>query len=195
MKRPVKKFRDYEIDWYTERELLDMFSPEIEDVILEKSSDLQGIISEKKLLIAEHLKNINCSEADKFSKWFAREIVKMEFAPELVKYNQELSRFKRYEQLLKPPPDRKTPDFQEKLGEAKRRQIQDVVGQYVELRRAGKNFIGLCPFHSEKRASFYIYTESNTYHCFGCQKHGDVINFIQEIQGVDFREAVNILQN
>jgi hypothetical protein len=69
----------------------------------------------------------------------------------------------------------------------------DIVGAVVSLRRAGKRFIGLCPFHSEKHASFGIDPEKNLWHCFGCGAGGDTVAFIQRLEGCDFRKAVSIL--
>ncbi|MDP2642278.1 MAG: DNA primase [Candidatus Peregrinibacteria bacterium] len=71
--------------------------------------------------------------------------------------------------------------------------ISDVVSQYVQLKRAGHNFKGLCPFHSEKTPSFVVSPEKQICHCFGCNKGGDIFGFIQEVEGVTFAEAMKIL--
>ena len=71
--------------------------------------------------------------------------------------------------------------------------IVDVVGQYVQLRRVGRNWIGLCPFHAEKSPSFNVREETGRYHCFGCDKSGDVFTFVQEHEHVDFVGAVEML--
>ncbi|MFA6305962.1 MAG: DNA primase [Candidatus Gracilibacteria bacterium] len=71
--------------------------------------------------------------------------------------------------------------------------IGDVVSQYVQLKRAGHNFKGLCPFHSEKTPSFVVSPEKQICHCFGCNKGGDIFGFIQEVEGVTFAEAIKIL--
>lgn len=63
------------------------------------------------------------------------------------------------------------------------------------LRRAGRNLVGICPFHSEKSGSFYIYVEQNRYHCFGCSAGGDSIDYIIARDGVDFITAVKYLNN
>ncbi len=69
--------------------------------------------------------------------------------------------------------------------------VQDVVGRYVELKRAGRNLVGRCPFHSEKTPSFTVFEDN--YHCFGCSAGGDVITFIMQIENLDYRDAVNFL--
>jgi len=71
--------------------------------------------------------------------------------------------------------------------------IVDVISEYVVLQRVGKNFRGLCPFHSEKTPSFYVSREKGLYHCFGCGASGDVIKFVQEIEGITFIDAVKKL--
>ncbi len=74
-----------------------------------------------------------------------------------------------------------------------RTDIVEVVSQYVQLKKAGKNFKGLCPFHNEKTPSFIVSPEKQIAWCFGCQKGGDIFNFIQELENIDFNEAVNLL--
>ena len=71
--------------------------------------------------------------------------------------------------------------------------IVDVVQQYVALRKTGRNWVGLCPFHAEKSGSFNVREETARYKCFGCQAGGDVFKFIQEIEHVDFVAAVEKL--
>lgn len=71
--------------------------------------------------------------------------------------------------------------------------IVDVVGRYVQLVQRGGNFWGKCPFHHEKTASFSVNTNGSFYYCFGCHKSGDVINFIMEIESLDFNDAVKFL--
>ena len=74
-----------------------------------------------------------------------------------------------------------------------RNPIEDVVGQYVSLRRAGSNLFGLCPFHGEKTASFSVAPDKGMYYCFGCHKGGGVINFQMEIEGLSYPDAVRAL--
>ena len=74
-----------------------------------------------------------------------------------------------------------------------RNPIEDVVGQYVSLRRAGANMFGLCPFHGEKTASFSVAPDKGIYYCFGCHKGGGVINFQMEVEGLSYPDAVRAL--
>ena len=74
-----------------------------------------------------------------------------------------------------------------------RNPIEDVVGQYVSLKRSGGNLFGLCPFHGEKTASFSVAPEKGIYYCFGCHKGGGAINFMMEIEGLSYPDAVRNL--
>ena len=83
---------------------------------------------------------------------------------------------------------------EEVLNEVKQQNdIVDVVSQYVHLKRSGRNFFGLCPFHNEKSPSFSVSPDKQIFHCFGCGVGGNVITFIERIEGLNFVEAVQML--
>src|SRR5881397_3709353 len=71
--------------------------------------------------------------------------------------------------------------------------IVDVIGGYLPLKRAGANFVALCPFHKEKTPSFNVNPHRQIFHCFGCHKGGDVFSFVKEYESIDFPEAVRRL--
>lgn len=71
--------------------------------------------------------------------------------------------------------------------------IVDVISQYVHLKRSGRNFFGLCPFHNEKSPSFSVSPDKQIFHCFGCGVGGNVFSFITQIEGINFVEAVQML--
>jgi len=83
------------------------------------------------------------------------------------------------------------PSFLDEL--SARNPIEEVVGQYVSLKRSGSNLFGLCPFHGEKTASFSVAPDKGIYYCFGCHKGGSVINFQMEIEGLSYPDAVRAL--
>ena len=74
-----------------------------------------------------------------------------------------------------------------------RNPIEDVVGQYVTLKRSGSNMFGLCPFHGEKTASFSVAPDKGIYYCFGCHKGGGAVNFVMEVEGMSYPDAVRAL--
>ena len=82
-------------------------------------------------------------------------------------------------------------DFIQQLRD--RNDVESVIGSYIDLKRRGKNLVGLCPFHNEKTPSFTVYPETASYYCFGCGAGGEVINFIRNIENLDFTEAVRLL--
>lgn len=71
--------------------------------------------------------------------------------------------------------------------------IDSVIGNYVNLVRSGKDFVALCPFHSEKTPSFHVYTETQSFYCFGCGAGGDAITFTKKIENLEYIEAVKLL--
>ena len=74
-----------------------------------------------------------------------------------------------------------------------RNPIEEVVGQYVSLKRSGANLFGLCPFHGEKTASFSVAPDKGIYYCFGCHKGGNAVNFMMEVEGLSYPDAVRAL--
>ena len=71
--------------------------------------------------------------------------------------------------------------------------IIDVISQYVHLKRSGRNYFGLCPFHNEKSPSFSVSPDKQIFHCFGCGVGGNVFTFLMKIEGINFIEAVQML--
>src|SRR5437867_272534 len=71
--------------------------------------------------------------------------------------------------------------------------IVRTVGEYVPLRKAGRRLVGLCPFHAEKTASFYVDEQKQLFHCFGCSAGGDVFKFLMLHDKLEFREALEML--
>lgn len=82
----------------------------------------------------------------------------------------------------------------EKITEIKQTvNIVDVIGEVISLTKAGRNFLGLCPFHGEKTPSFNVVEEKQFFHCFGCGKSGDIFKFIEEYRGISFLDSVQVV--
>src|SRR5690625_890727 len=73
--------------------------------------------------------------------------------------------------------------------------IVHIIGEYVQLKKQGRNYFGLCPFHEEKTPSFSVSHEKQIFHCFGCGKGGNVISFLMEIENFTFYESLRHLAN
>ena len=74
-------------------------------------------------------------------------------------------------------------------------EITEVVSRHVALKRAGSNFVGLCPFHSEKTPSFTVFPATQSFYCFGCGAGGDAVTFVMQTEGLDYPAAVEMLAN
>src|SRR6478672_12809230 len=74
-----------------------------------------------------------------------------------------------------------------------RMSIVELVGEYVQLKKAGTGYLGLCPFHNEKTPSFHVHPQRNCFHCFGCHKGGNIFSFLCAVEGLSFPEAVKRL--
>ena len=73
--------------------------------------------------------------------------------------------------------------------------IEEVIGDFVELKKRGVNYLGRCPFHNEKTPSFTVSPTKGIYKCFGCGKGGNVVNFIMEIEHYNYPEALKYIAN
>ena len=180
---------------FTDQELIELF-PEVKKIIPIKIKEVEADICEKMADIEDRLKKLYSLKVDEFSTWFGEELIKRFVMPELTVMEKNLLRLKRFQQLLKPKSKKSNRiKFEENIEIARNYPIEMVARDSLELKQVGKNFISLCPFHNEKTSSFYLYPETNQFHCFGCQEHGDVIKLTMALRGLDFKEAVGLLQN
>ncbi len=177
---------------YTHKELIEIFSPPPE-MLRAKLKEWEKEQRIRAKAIKESLYKLYGLGIDDFSKWFQELMIKTLLMPDLEKCHRHIARLKRTLSLLNPIIAMRTND-QEAIENARRYPIFEIAKYRILLQACGNKFSALCPFHEEKHASFYIYPETNTFHCFGCQEHGDIIKLTMHLYGVSFKEAVRMLQ-
>ena len=180
---------------HTPSELLEIF-PEIREVIPKKIAESKSDIKEKRQEIKDRLRRLYHLKTDEFSEWFGEYLIRISLMPELTELEKRLFKLRNFKYLLNPNQEKyEQQNFNEKIRIAKKYPIEELAKNMLGIRQIGKNFISLCPIHNETTPSFYIYPESNRYYCFGCQAKGDVINLKMNLYGLDFKSAVEMLQN
>lgn len=182
----------YQPPKYTDKELLEIF-PEAKEIIPLKIKEWQEIFEAERESYKDSLRSIHSKNLDELSIWFNKEIIKLFLLPPLIESHKHILRLKRMLSILYPKQG-KTDRWQEKLEIARTYPIHEVASNNRSLRPYGDKFSALCPFHEEKHASFYIYPKTNTFHCFACGESGDIIKLTQHLYGLDFKEAVEMLQ-
>jgi hypothetical protein len=180
---------DYSPELPKGKEWLEVF-PEARSYVEKKLTyyrALRGWIEKQKDEILELLAMRNLTEDEEAFYLF---LIKVYIGFPLIWVNREIRRLERYLPIKeKNKASNKFIDVEEVK---KRVDIVEVVSDYIELKRTGKVYMGRCPFHDDRKPSFAVYPDG--YKCFGCGASGDVINFIMEIRGCDFKEALEILK-
>lgn len=188
---------DLEEEWrklqrkFNDKELLRIF-PEAKAIIPEKIAEWEEKRVELLDIIKKKLTLIKYKITDGFSRSFCREWVKVNEGQELLKIDGHIARLKRLLMVAKDwkPKGRLT---EEQIQQALNTPIENIANQHIKFYKSGKALVGLCPFHREKHPSFYIYPETNSFWCYGCNQGGDVINFVRLLYGYSFVEAVKYL--
>lgn len=178
---------------FKDRELLEMF-PEAREMIPKKIKECRFAIEKKEKEIKDALGEIYSLKLDEFSEYFAEMIIETFMLPDLKILEKHIFKLTRFLPLINP--SKYSPNvFQDQIEIARDYPIYELARDKLDLKQTGNNYISLCPFHDEKTPSFYIYPDSNQFHCYGCQEHGDVIKLTMALQGLNFKEAVATLQN
>jgi hypothetical protein len=176
---------------HTDKDLVEAFSPPIE-TIQAKIEDWQEEQRKRALKIKQALTEVYRTETDEFTQWFNEQMIKLLLLPKLKECNQHITRLKRILNILTPGSLKDSK--QEEIEKARQYPIYEIARSRLLLRECGNKYSALCPFHEEKHASFYIYPETNTFHCFGCQENGDIIKLTMHLYGASFGEAIQMLQ-
>lgn len=176
---------------FTDRQLLDIF-PEVKQDLPDIINELETEDRYLKFKINYELINFTSQYKTLGDQIIAREGLKMGLGQDLLANRRQLSRLRRLENLAngKIVKGRITDQNIQAAREVPIETLYD-----GKLRKTGKTLCGLCPFHSEKHASFYIYPATNSYYCFGCQSSGNAITFVKNLHGLDFKSAVKFLTN
>jgi len=178
---------------FTDKELLEIF-PEAKEIIPEKIKEWEIELDEKTISMKDCLAFIYSQRVNEFSTWFFEQVASLFLMPPILEAHGHILRLKRMQSIASPSGER-LERWREKLEIARNYPISEIAKGNLELRKSGRNFVSLCPFHNEKHASFYIYPETNTFHCFSCQENGDVIKLTMHLHGLNFKETVQMLQN
>ena len=176
---------------YSSKELLEIF-PEAKEIIPAKTREWQD--KEKQLI--EKFKGIlrEIKNEDKKDRLFWIFLFKDIYEANLKKIRRHIYRLNFYLYDEKEDKGRITiTPYQ--IEKARQMPILDVFYSLYDgvIRRSGKNYSCLCPFHEERNPSFYIYPDTNTFYCFGCAKSGDVINLVEEMKNLNFKQAIDFL--
>lgn len=174
---------------YSDKELLDIF-PEAKKIIPEKIVEWEEYRSEFFDTIKKKLTIVKQKVSDNFSQWFWREWIKVTDGEELLKAEKQIARLKSL-LLIAKGKTVKGKITEEQIQHSLSVPITNLIQQ--PLRKSGKVLIGLCPFHTEKNPSFYVYPETNSCWCFGCSQGGNTIKLARLLHGYSFKEAISYL--
>lgn len=176
---------------FTDTELLKIF-PEAKIIILLKIQELKTESVNLINSIKRKFRAIQKQSAPE-NQWFWRKAVKHFDGQKLMEIQKHLMRLRRQLAITQYKKPKNGAITEELIQQARCVPLIDIANQRIKLRRSGKAFVGLCPFHNEKTPSFYIYPTNNNFYCYGCQKGGGAISFIMELEKNSFREAIKYL--
>lgn len=164
--------------------------PEAREYLLPRIRQIETEIQATKTTI-ERLLRLTMDSRD---SWFVREYIKAFHVNRLLDLKRECRRLNGYFPQNTSITTTRMGVDRNLIDRAKEYPIMQLAEGYIgEMRRSGKTYRALCPFHNERTPSFYLYPETNSYHCFGCLAHGDVISLAQKILNLGFIEAVKYL--
>ncbi len=177
---------------FTDKELVSLF-PEAKQIISQKIEEWKEVLKLKRETVRCSLKEIYKLNVDDLSKWFGEYMVEVFLFNEVKGIYKHIGRLQRQLMQINGEQGVRIEFWDNQLEKARGKPIADIAEQNLLVRNIGNRFSAKCPFHEDKTPSFYIYPETNTYHCFGCQAHGDVINLTMHLYGLSFKEAVQML--
>ena len=176
--------------------------PEAKEAIITKTNEFLKEAEIHGSLLKQHLSPLQKANYQEFDKYFFEQLYTAKHAPHIVEAYQHILRWNRTvekQQLTPTPQPTSTHRYtvtDSDIETAKNIPIDELFEQDGhQLKRSSFNFVTLCPFHDEKTPSCTLYTNDNQYHCFGCQAHGDTIEYVKQTRNLDFIQAVKYLIN
>lgn len=177
---------------WTEKQWLEAF-PEAKEIIPQKTKEWEEIALSAICDCIQRRREIESETKDDFSKFFWLELAKWNEGKRLLDACVQLDRLSSLRQDTKSQ-DNNYNRFVEAVERAKTADIIELAYKYLpKLSRSGKNYCVCCIFHEEGTPSLFLYPETSSYHCFGCQAHGDAINLLMKLENIDFKDAVRKL--
>lgn len=170
------------------REALALFPNALEGFILPKIHELQ-----KKIALTRASASEKLHKQEQFPDgWFLREYLKAYDIKDILDAQNEVKRLEGYLPPKKYPHTARIDD--ERVSRARECDILEVAKSGLEgLKKCGSKYFARCPYHKEKSASFCLYLQTQSFYCFGCTRHGDVIDLVQELMGISFVDAIKYL--
>lgn len=194
----MKKYKKPHIK-NTEKKMLDSLSNKLAKA--EIRSQLKKVRRKKfrkEKDVKDRVQAIEKIGLDGFSEWFCKEWVRIDEGMELMELIREKSRLEKQLNRLKTKQESFTPKEinDEDIEKANSIPLDRIAEDYIELNKVGKNYQALCPFHDDNDPSFTIFSDTNSFYCFGCEESSTPIDFVMQIENKDFKNAVNyILEN
>ncbi len=177
---------------FSDVELLKIF-PEAKGVIPEKLIEWKKEKNKLSEIIKKKLTLIKQRTSHEFSQWFWRHWVKVTDGPKLMKIDGHITRLKRLLWTASGKAPSKSIVTRDQIQRALAVPIENLINR--PSRKSGKALVGLCPLHNEQHPSFYVYPETNSWWCYGCNHGHDAINLVRQLHGYSFKEAVQYLLN
>lgn len=174
-------------------EIIKLFLPEAKDTMKIKIKELKDQKEEIERKIKDKLDYVNKNISDEFTIWFAKHWISVEFGGMVIDIETNISRLNRMLSLCSNKKPKKGQITDKDIEQAKSIPIMEIIERYLTLKKVGKNYSALCPFHNEKHPSFIVFPESNRFHCFSCQKTGDGIAFVELMDNCNFIQAIKSL--
>jgi hypothetical protein len=170
--------------------------PSPRDVVRSKIIEFELAVKEKEKEIRFKLRRLYAMKTDSFTEWFIEQVIKVLITPEIDALRKNLFRPEGFWRLLNLEDGmKKRIETEEKIKKALQYPIEKLAKGNLNMKQFGEKFVYSCPFCNDKFPSLHIFPKTNTSYCSQCQKESDVIILTMQMYGLDFREAVEALQN